>query len=192
MREASRKPLRFLKDGIIAALILVMGTLIAAKLDGVSQERFTGQFNAVDGDTLAYDGKRFRLIGIDAPEMGQSCMRDDAEWPCGARAKDYLKTLLQTGAVECFGKDKDRYKRLLVRCSAGGKDIAGDMVAAGFAVTTEYFLFSREQALAQNRRAGVWSGTFENPRDWRREHKAADMDVPLAGVIGLVRHILGW
>ncbi len=192
MRDVSRKPLRFLKDGIIAALILVMGTLIAAKLDSVGQERFGGRFSAVDGDTLAHGGKRLRLIGIDAPEMGQSCMRDGAEWPCGVQAKDYLKTLLQTGTVECSGNDKDRYQRLLVRCSAGGKDIAGDMVAAGFAVTTEYFLFSREQALAQNRRAGVWSGTFENPRDWRREHKAADMDVPLAGVFGLVRHVLGW
>ncbi|WP_320195325.1 thermonuclease family protein [Agrobacterium rosae] len=192
MRKSSRKPFHFLKDGIIAVLILVMGTLIAAKLDGINQERFAGRFSAVDGDTLAYDGKRLRLIGIDAPEMSQNCVSNGAEWPCGARAKDYLKMLLQTGAVECSGNDRDRYKRLLVRCSIGDKDIAGEMVAGGFAVTTEYFLFSSEQALAQARRAGIWAGTFENPRDWRREHKAADMDVPLAGVISLVRHVLGW
>ncbi len=192
MRRKSGTPFRLVKDGIIAALILVMGTLIAAKVDGLNQERFSGRFTAVDGDTVSRDGERFRLVGIDAPELNQTCLRDNNEWPCGVEAKAYMKTLLQSGTVECSGNERDRYKRLLVRCSVDGRDVAAQIVAAGYAVTTEYFLFSREQALAQNQRAGIWSGTFEQPRDWRREHKAADMDVPLAGVLSLVRYVLGW
>lgn len=192
MRRKSGGPLRLLKDGIIAVLILVLGTLIAARLDGMNEERFSGLFAAIDGDTIARDGERFRLIGIDAPELGQSCMRDAQQWPCGREAKAYVQTLLRGGAVECSGSERDRYRRLLVRCRIGERDLAGQIVKAGYAVTTEYFLFSNEQAHAQDRKAGIWSGTFERPGDWRRENKAADMDVPLAGLLGLVRHILGW
>jgi endonuclease YncB( thermonuclease family) len=192
MRRKSGKPFRLVKDGAIFVALLILGTLIAARLDGMNQQRFSGQFIAVDGDTIAYDRERFRLIGIDAPELKQTCVRQGGEWPCGAQAKEQLKTLLQAGVVECFGSENDKYRRLLVRCSAGGRDIAADMVAAGYAVTTEYFLFSREQAAAKDQRSGIWSGTFEQPRDWRREHKAADMDVPLTGMVSLVRQILGW
>jgi endonuclease YncB( thermonuclease family) len=192
MRRKSGGPFRLVKDGIIAVLLLVMGTLIAARVDGINQERFSGRFTAVDGDTIARDGERFRLLGIDAPELDQSCQRSADEWPCGRQAKTYVQTLLQSGTVDCSGSERDRYKRLLVRCTIGDRDLAGLIVAAGYAVTTEYFLFSREQAQAQDRRAGIWSGTFEQPRDWRRENKAADIDVPLAGMLSLIRQIVGW
>lgn len=192
MRRKSGGPFRLLKDGAIAALLLIMGTLIAAKVDGINQERFSGRFIVVDGDTLALDGERFRLIGIDAPELGQNCQRSSGEWPCGRQAKTFVQTMLQSGSVDCSGSERDRYRRLLVRCTIGDRDLAGLIVAAGYAVTTEYFLFSREQAQAQDLRVGIWSGTFEQPRDWRRDNKAADMDVPLAGVVSLVRQIMGW
>jgi endonuclease YncB( thermonuclease family) len=172
--------------------MMVLGILIAARLEGANQERFAGRFYAVDGDTLALDDKRFRLLGIDAPEMSQSCQSDKGEWACGRDAKAYLAAVIQSGDVACSGNDRDKYKRLLVRCAVNDQDVAGQVVAAGFAVTTEYFLFGDEQSQAQARRAGIWSGTFEQPRDWRREHKAADMDVPLTSVLSLVRHVLGW
>ena len=191
MRRKSGRAFR-LKDGIIAALILMMGTLIAAKLDGLGQERFSGRFYAVDGDTLSRSDERFRLVGVDAPELQQTCGRGERQWPCGAEAKAYLATLLKRDVVECSGNKRDRYKRRLVRCSVEGRDVAAQLVAAGFAVTTEYFLFSEEQTLAQSERAGIWSGPFMQPRDWRREHKAAEMDAPFAGFLSLVRHLLGW
>lgn len=192
MRRKSGRKIRPFKDGVIAALILVLGTLISAKLDGLGTERFSGRFNAVDGDTVARNGERFRLVGIDAPELSQTCQRGQQDWPCGADAKAYLSALLKRDVVDCSGNKHDRYQRLLVRCSIGGRDVAAQMVAAGFAVTTEYFLFSREQAAAQSEKAGIWAGTFMQPGDWRREHKAAEMDAPLAGVLSQVRYLLGW
>lgn len=192
MRRKSGRGFLPFKDGIIAALILVLGTLIAAKLDGLGQERLSGRFNAVDGDTVTHRGERFRLVGIDAPELKQTCMRAQQDWPCGAEAKAYLSTLLKSDIVDCAGNKRDKYQRLLVRCSVGGRDVAAQLVAAGLAVTTEYFLFSREQAMAQSEKAGIWSGTFTQPGDWRREHKAAEMDAPFGGILALVRHVLGW
>lgn len=192
MRRKSGKIIRWLKDGIIAALLLVAGTLVAARVDGIHQQTFSGRFSVVDGDTIARDGERFRLMGIDAPELSQSCSREGNDWPCGRQAKTYVQTLLQSGDLDCEGSSRDRYKRLLVRCHIGERDLAGEIVAAGYAVTTEYFLFSHEQTLAKSRGLGIWSGAFEMPADWRKERKAADMDVPLAGVLTLLRHILGW
>lgn len=192
MRRKSGGRFRLLQDGGIAILILIMGALIAARVDGINQERFSGRFTAVDGDTIARGGERFRLIGIDAPELAQMCQRSDGGWACGTEAKAYVQDLLRNGAVECFGSDRDRYGRLLVRCDVEGRDLAGAVVAAGYAVTTEFLLFSREQAQAQNERAGIWGGTFEQPRDWRRDNKAPDMDVPMAGLLSLVRQIAGW
>ena len=181
-----------MKDGIIALVILALGTLIAAKVDGINQDRFSGRFTAVDGDTIARDGERFRLLGIDAPELSQNCQRSDGDWACGREAKTYVQTVLQGGAMECSGSKRDRYRRVLVRCTVGDRDLAGLIVAAGYAVTTEYFLFSRELAQAQQHRLGIWSGTFEQPRDWRRENRATEMDMPLAGLLDLVRQIMGW
>lgn len=192
MRRKSGGAFRLLKDGVIVLMLIAGGALIIAKLDGMNQQRFFGRFTAVDGDTVAQGRERFRLIGIDAPELRQQCSRDGTNWPCGEDARDHLRTLLQSGAVECRGNSEDKYRRLLVRCSSDGEDIAGRMVAAGFAVATEYVLFSKEQADAQNRRAGIWAGDFQQPRDWRREHKAADMDTPFAGLLELLRHLMGW
>ncbi len=181
-----------MKDGVIALAIVIAGALITAKLDGFGDQRFTGRFVAVDGDTISHDGQRFRLIGIDAPELRQTCFRGEDAWPCGDAARDRLKSLLQSASIECKGNSKDKYGRLLVRCSANGQDVAGGMVAAGLAVATEYFLFSREQTEAKTKGAGIWSGDFQQPRDWRREHKAADMDTPFAGMLQLFRHLVGW
>ena len=47
----------------------------------------SGTARAVDGDTLDLSGERVRLIGIDAPELDQSCQRDGQGWACGDWAR---------------------------------------------------------------------------------------------------------
>jgi hypothetical protein len=38
-----------------------------------------------DGDTLTIDGQRWRLWGIDGPELDQTCFVDAHDTPCGVR-----------------------------------------------------------------------------------------------------------
>lgn len=76
-----------------------------------------------DGDTFRIGDTRYRLWGIDAPEA-----RD----PGGAAATRHLGAIMR-GRIACEVMDVDRYSRPVVRCEAGGADLACKMVAAGHA-----------------------------------------------------------
>lgn len=192
MRRKSGRRFSPVKDGFTLLLIVILGALILAKVDGLSDRRFSGRFIAIDGDTLASGKTRYRLLGIDAPELRQSCGVDDQSWACGQAARDFLRDVLDRGEVECSGSKTDKYSRLLVRCSFDGKDVGSLVVAEGLAVTTEFFLYAQEEEHARTQRLGLWSGAFERPRDWRRERNGMDDDRPFAGIITMIRHVLRW
>ncbi len=181
-----------LRDGGLFLATVFLGILIAARLDQFNSETHRGRFFVIDGDTLAKGGDRFRLLGIDAPELAQTCLRGSESWPCGEEARRALQRLASAADFSCSGGSRDRYGRLLVYCSAGGRDVSSDMVSAGFAVASGYFQFSSEQAEARRQARGIWVGEFENPSQWRREHRAADLDTPATGFLTIIRHLLGW
>lgn len=181
-----------MKDGFILMFIVILGALIMAKVDGLNDRRFSGRFTAIDGDTLASGKMRYRLLGVDAPELRQNCSVDRQTWACGQAARDFVRNVLDRGEVECSGSKTDKYSRLLVRCSVDGKDLGSLIVAEGLAVTTEYFLYAEEENHARQQRLGLWSGAFERPTDWRREQNGTDGDMPVAGILTMLRHVLRW
>jgi endonuclease YncB( thermonuclease family) len=78
---------------------------------------------AVDGDTLRLDGQRYRLWGIDAPEMRE---------PAGPGAKRALAGLIAGQPLACDWIDTDRYGRPVVRCDLpDGRDLSCAMAATG-------------------------------------------------------------
>lgn len=180
------------RDGGLFLATVFLGVLIAAKLDHINSETYSGRFFVIDGDTLSKGKERFRLLGIDAPELAQTCLRGGESWPCGEEARRVLQRLAAPADFSCSGSSRDRYARLLVYCSAGGRDVSSDMVSAGFAVASGYFQFSGEQEAARRQALGIWAGEFEKPSQWRRDHRAADMETPAAGFLTIVRHLLGW
>lgn len=78
----------------------------------------------IDGDSIVVGKIEMRLWGIDAPEWNA---------PGGAAATAFLRRLIAGKPVSCTVKDVDRYKRAVVQCFVGGKDVAGALVAAGLA-----------------------------------------------------------
>lgn len=180
------------RDGGLFLAAVFLGILIAAKLDQSNSETYSGRFFVIDGDTLSKGEERFRLLGIDAPELSQTCRRGTDTWPCGEEARRVLQRLVASGNFSCSGSSRDRYTRLLVYCSAGDRDVSSEMVASGFAVASGYFQFAGEQATARREARGIWAGEFEKPSDWRREHRAADMETPAAGFLTIIRHFMGW
>ncbi len=132
-----------------------------------------------DGDTITVKingrSERIRLIGIDAPEMGQ--------FPWGVKAKRHLQEILSSSRevfLEFDIERRDKYGRLLSYVwTTDGRMVNEEMVKDGYAVlftlppNVRYGgSFSRAQTEARRRKAGIWGdkGPEESPSRYRREH----------------------
>ena len=148
-------------------MLLLFGAMVAAiaYLETRPGEPFSGKARAVDGDSLELGGHRVRLIGIDAPELRQTCEKAGRTTQCGRRAHAELKRLISGRTIECEGFGHDRYGRTLAKCRTGVSDLAGTMVRAGWAIA--YGDYHREEQAARRFRAGIWAGEFIEPADWR-------------------------
>lgn len=131
-------------------------------------------FRAIDGDSLEDNaGARYRLFGIDAPELKQTCTRENRVYPCGEIAKSTLQSLLELGApVICNGPTRDKYGRYLVTCFGRlGVDLNAQMVLSGNAVAyTRYSnRYVTEERVAKSARRGIWSSVFTLPEEYRHQ-----------------------
>jgi micrococcal nuclease len=133
-----------------------------------------------DGDTitLRMDGKIYkaRLIGFDAPEMGQE--------PWGKKAREHLRTLLKDSgwnvSVETGLEQYDKYNRLLVYVWTKDKTFINErMLADGYAVlftfplNAKYVdLFRKAQHIAREKKLGIWGpdGLKERPVEYKKKH----------------------
>jgi endonuclease YncB( thermonuclease family) len=134
----------------------------------------TGRASVIDGDTIEIHGQRIRLDGIDAPESGQLC-QDAAgkDYRCGQKAAKHLDGLIGWSTVSCAGTDHDRYQRLIARCQVGEVDLGAEMVRAGWALAYRRYSARYVGAEGEARAggAGIWTGAFTPPWDWRAQHR---------------------
>lgn len=137
-----------------------------------SGDGLTGQVSVIDGDTIEIHGERIRILDIDAPESRQTCTREDGMvWRCGQKASLALSDWIGSRTVRCDTTRKDRYGRWLARCAVGGTDIAEWLAEEGWAVPyrdckCEVVRDAADRARAAS--AGIWSGDFQMPWDWRK------------------------
>ena len=188
-RGASKRLLDYLLVVAIALLLAV----VTARLDRVAMRQVSGEATINDGDSITIAGERIRLRGIDAPEHKQTCVRDGNSWPCGRLARQALVGLTDGRAdVTCSGWDLDRYRRLLAVCTSGGVELNRRQVEQGWAVA--YGDYADAETMARQMRIGIWSGSFEMPREWRERHGAmAEPEHGLfRGVVNWFRTIFGF
>jgi endonuclease YncB( thermonuclease family) len=155
-------------DWFLAFAILGLLALLAARLDLSEPRLASGSAVVNDGDTITVGGERIRLRGIDAPEYAQTCRKSGADYACGRAARDALARLAGRGTVICRGSQRDRYGRLLADCTAAGVVLNAAQIESGWAIA--YGDFEAEEARARERGAGLWAGSFEEPRAWRNAH----------------------
>ncbi len=72
--------------------------------------------------------------------------------------------------MTCEDLGRDRYKRIIARCTVAGEDLEKWMVANGWALAyRRYSLdYVDEEADARAARRGIWAGEFVKPWEWRR------------------------
>jgi hypothetical protein len=110
------------------------------------------------------------LVPNDAPESRQLCRLDGKPWQCGKDATNALADKIARRLVTCEDLGRDRYKRMVARCTVTGEDLEEWMVVNGWAVAYRRFSldYVEEEAEAQSARRGIWAGEFVKPWEWRR------------------------
>ena len=97
---------------------------------------------------------RVRLPGVAVTPPEESCRdRAGVEWPCGRRALAGVRALVRGRAVECPLPEKVRRGDFVVDCTLAGADLAGRIVASGWARALD-----RESALVETERAAEAKG----------------------------------
>lgn len=140
----------------ITALLLVPITHAGAQT--------TGKPAVIDGETLEVGGKRFRLYGIDAPDLRQRCEIRGRDYDCGNVSRTALMDLVAGVEATCVPvRGLPR-----ARCEAGGYDLAEGMVHTGWALAMprEGTKYARIERRAERARRGLWQGRFTLPWGW--------------------------
>ena len=130
----------------------------------------TGPARVIDGDTLEINDTPFRLSGIDAPELGQPCVRaDGVAFDCGEVALRGLEEAISGREVTCNADTLDFYRRPVAVCTVAGADLAETLVVNGYAVPyAEYSdAYVAQGDAAAAGQVGIWNTTFQMPWDFR-------------------------
>ncbi len=153
-------------SGIVAMLVAFSNS------NGATSQQLQGIADVRDGDTLVIGKQRVRLQGIDAPELYQTCEKNQQSYPCGSKAKQELKQLTGGVAVRCEVTDQDKYGRALSHCYAGEMNLNAQMVASGHALAYTHYSkrYLPQEKTAKAQRLGIHAGTYIAPWQWRRTH----------------------
>ena len=159
---------------IIITLLVLLSNSIAEEISGIPK--------VVDGDTIHIDNYKFRLEGIDAPEMRQQCKKESfkisffigltfyKDYSCGRVSKEKLITKIDTTEIKCISSSKDRYKRYIATCYKGKTILNQWMVRNGYAIA--YGRYSKkyipDEDFAKENKLGLWQGKFMSPEKWRK------------------------
>jgi endonuclease YncB( thermonuclease family) len=133
----------------------------------------------VDGDTLEVDGQVLRLYGIDAPELGQTCLDKSKRWRCGLQAALELRGLLRIwGNVTCSPIHSDAEGSRAICHNPQYDDPAEVLLARGLAVALPDSIpaYKRAEIQAKNAKLGIWRGEFVEPSQWRQGKRLAVTD----------------
>lgn len=134
-----------------------------------------------DGGTIDIAGVTYRLDGIDAPAVDQTCIDEHADsFACGVAARDRLSKMIADRNVTCedLGPDATFKPRRAGLCTLDGdKDsLNRQLVRLGYAVSAEPSAkgrFKADETTARDARQGLWSGCFVAPQDFRRWTRTA-------------------
>ena len=158
----------------VLAAALVAATLLA----GTPAAGQTPQHEIVviDGDTVEVDGQVLGLYGIDAPELGQTCLDKSKRWRCGLQAAVELRTLLAFwGNATCLTvRAGDQALRAICH-DPKYNDAAEVLLARGLAIALPNSVpaYKRAEIQAKTAKLGIWRGKFVEPAAWREGKRLA-------------------
>ena len=130
------------------------------------------EIKIIDGDTIHLNNEKIRFIGIDTPELKQTCNKNNEIINCGIQARKLLINKIGKNKVNCVREDKDQYNRTLAECFVNDLSLSRFLVREGYAFAYRKYSkkFIEDENFAKNNNMGMWSMTFEYPWDWRKKN----------------------
>lgn len=155
-------------------LVVVVACCVALSADVRAETILSGTAAGLDEDSIALQGQRVRLWGIDAPGLDQTCKRGGKPWACGRDAERALSRLVTGKTVRCLVIVEDKLRRLIVGdCTLGGESLSRWMIRNGWAVMNprQTDAYAKEEAEAKEAKRNIWASEFDMPWDWRIRHR---------------------
>ena len=151
-------------------------------VSNVTAEEISGTAKIIDGDTVHINNYKFRLEGIDAPEMKQQCKKEFLkissiigfsfykDYSCGKVSKAKLKAKINGSKIRCTSTSKDKYKRYIATCFKGETNLNQWMVRNGYAIAYRRYSkkYVSDEDFAKEKKLGLWQGKFMSPEKWRK------------------------
>lgn len=166
---------------ILASGVILISLALAATVNAkTNQNEATWQGKVIsiaDGDTVtvltnANEQVKIRIYGIDCPEKKQAF---------GAKAKQFLSSLIFGQVVMIQPLGKDLYGRTIARITCEGRDIGLTMIQYGYAWWYQQYAkkeidYKKAQSKAKEQQLGLWADA--NPVEpWKfRKHKTKKED----------------
>ena len=131
---------------------------------------FADNLKIIDGDTIILNGEKIRFLGIDTPELKQTCMKGDEKVFCGESAKMLLIKKIGKETPECISDGKDAYKRTLAECFINEESLSVFLVRSGYAFAYRKYSdkFIKDEEFAKENKLGIWAMKFQYPWDFRK------------------------
>jgi endonuclease YncB( thermonuclease family) len=134
--------------------------------------RITGRVKVLDAHTLLLeDGTEVDFNGgMDAPDLGQQGLIDQAFYPCGKEAAAFLEKLIDGRPVTCYSDSGDPIGVKKLRGAdafVGEMNLQVEMVRNGWAMAHHSGMAAWE-VIARDHKRGLWRGSFVFPEKWRK------------------------
>ena len=131
----------------------------------------SNELEIIDGDTINLNGEKIRFSGIDAPEIKQTCIKNNVAIKCGIKARELLVKMIGNKKINCVREGKDQYKRTLAECFVNDLNLSSYLVKNGYAFAYRKYSkkFVVDEDFARSNNLGMWSMKFEYPWDWRKK-----------------------
>ena len=115
-------------------------------------KQLIGIFKVVDGSSLSFDGKIYKLYGAQGPASHQKCKKGALPWLCGAAAKKFLLQKTDGLVLRCGLREAT-----VVQCFLKGRDLSLVIIRAGWAVATiKSKAHKKAEAYARKKGLGLW------------------------------------
>ena len=154
------------------AVTLLLATTARAQEETIS---FPAAVSFETGDSWQYEGRKFRLFGV------QACIRgtvyrapDGAESDCGIQSIASLAALFSTGSIGCQPVGRAKDDATFVVCGAQldntTVDVGTALISSGAAFAAVFpsgapvsAAYAVAESSARDKASGLWSGTFAHP-----------------------------